>query len=300
MSTNLIKQNKFEAPVELGVADAVVAGLAKRFDGTTADTPAGYKLVIGGLAECRTLRKQVTEAHRELKESALRWGNACDAEKRRVIALITEVEEPLKTERKRVDDEKERIKQEKLDAARREAEAKERAEREERQKAERVERERIQKEQQAESKRLAEENAKLLAKIEESKRKNREEEERLAAAQKKIDEQRAEIEREKEEAAAKALAAQELVERQKREKAEAIEQSERDKEAAQPREEQHPWDREKLRILASNIGAFGIPEVNSPWAQYIIDSVNTDLNDIRLYILRETDPEYPVEEVGHE
>jgi len=64
--------------------------------------------------------------------------------------------------------------------------------------------------------------------------------------------------------------------------------------------EQHPWDREKLRILASNIGAFGMPEVNSTWAQYIIDSVKTDLNDTRLFILRQTDPEHPVEEVGHE
>lgn len=106
MSTHIVEKS-FQAPVELGVADAVIAGLAKRLQGAKADTPAGYEVVRRGLAECRTLRRQAKDGHRELKESALRWGRACDNELRRVNDLVIEVERPLVDDMLAAEDRKE-------------------------------------------------------------------------------------------------------------------------------------------------------------------------------------------------
>jgi chromosome segregation ATPase len=269
----------FAAPVELGVADAVVAGLAKRLDGAVADTPAGYEVVRKGIAECRTLRVQAKKAHKELKQSALEWGRACDAELRRVTALIETVELPLKQEKARVDDEKERLKREKEEAARLEREAKERAEREKREAEEAAERERIRKEQAAEAARIAEENKKLQAKIEEQKRKHREEEERLAEERRKIDAEREAIEKEKREKAEAERREQMRVEAERRKKEEAKLEAEREAEAKRLRDEPRP-DSEKLLQLAEYLDSINMPDVETRWAKHILESVACDLDEI--------------------
>ena len=43
----------FQAPVEVGVTDELIAGIAKRLKGATADTATGYEVVRQGVAECR-------------------------------------------------------------------------------------------------------------------------------------------------------------------------------------------------------------------------------------------------------
>ena len=68
--------------LHLGVADDVIAGLALRVKGAKADTPAGMKIIIGALAECRKLKRQATGNHKDLKESALKLCQSLDTEKR--------------------------------------------------------------------------------------------------------------------------------------------------------------------------------------------------------------------------
>jgi hypothetical protein len=287
METAITKKT-FSAPVELGVADAVVAGLRQRLEGASAETPAGYQIVRRGIGECRSLRGQVKQAHKDLKQSALEWGRACDAELRRVTGLIEDVELPLRAEKQRVDDEKLRIKREKEEAERLEREEQERvereerekseaAEREEREKAEAAEREIIRQQQKAEWKRLEEETAKLREQRMAQERKQREEEELLAIERKKVEDEKAAIrealEKERRDQEAK-LAAEEQarIEAEEREAAERL------------REERKP-DTEKLEDLAGKLSDYELPEVSTAWAESVLDQVDSDLENCALKIL---------------
>ncbi len=268
MSVDLTER-KFQAPVELGVAESVIAGLAKRVEGAKADTPAGYEVVRKGLAECRNLRKKAKESHRELKESALRWGQACDAELRRVNGLIQEVEFPLKDEKKRVDDEKERKRIEKIEAKRRDQEEKERAERE-----------RIQKEQEAERARLEEERKQIEAEREAALKKQREEEARLAEERRKLQEEKDNLEAERRQREEEERKKIEAAERKHREELEAKRRKEAEAEAKRLREERQP-DSEKLLSLGVALAKYEMPEMSTPWGLAVIGTVMDDLLSIQ-------------------
>ena len=129
--------------VEYNVSNAAIAELKSKYGGLTADTPQGYEDVKTALKEVSGYRIAVENKRKELKADALEYGRKVDAEAKRIQALIAEVEEPLKLEKKKVDDEKDRIAREKVEAERRELErlrAEEQARKEAAEQAERAKR----------------------------------------------------------------------------------------------------------------------------------------------------------------
>lgn len=145
--------------------NAVTAGidtLKQRYTGLRIigiDDKNGYEAVRTGLAELRSTRVAVEEARSTFKRPLLDIGNAIDAEAKRITAEIVNIEDPLRQEKKRIDDEKDAIKAAKV------AEE-QRLIREEQEKIARAAREKAEKEasEQAERNRLlAEENARLKA-----------------------------------------------------------------------------------------------------------------------------------------
>ena len=102
-------------PIELGVADSVIAELGARLNGITADTPTRYQMVKAGIQETRHLRTGVDRSRKELKRDPTEFCRKVDAEARRLTHLLLEIENPLKDEKDRVDDEKELIKKEKAE-----------------------------------------------------------------------------------------------------------------------------------------------------------------------------------------
>lgn len=285
---------QFSAPMNLGVADEVIAGLIGRLSGLEADTPAGYEMVKAGIAEVRTFRVGVENSRKKLKQSALAWGKAVDTEAKRVTAMLWEIEEPLKSRKAIVDDEKERIKQEKVEAirkaqeakelaAREEAERKERFEREQREIAEAAERERERKERAEERAKLDAERTELNRLRAEQAQRDRIEQERLDAERQKLASEREAIDaerREREDAERKRQAEAARVEREKqeaaarkeREEKEAEDRKQREEEAARIAEERKP-DAVKLREFADNlVESIAWPICNTKWAGDLIDS----------------------------
>lgn len=183
-------------PVVYGVADEAIAELKERFNGLTATTTSGYESVRTAIATTRKLRVEIEEKRVALKKDALEWGRKVDAEAKRLTSLLLEIEEPLKLEKQRVDDEKERVRREKEEAERARVEAILREQREKEEARARAERE-------AEAKRLAEERAaleaeraKLAAEMAAEAERQRAERERIDAEQRKVaDQQRQERER---------------------------------------------------------------------------------------------------------
>ena len=307
-TTLITKPETFAAPVELGVADELISGLSKRLSGAKADTVEGYKIVRGGLAECRTLKRQVTDAHKELKASALSWGQACDAEKRRVIDLIIDVAKPLQAEKDRVDNEKERVKQAKLDAERKAEEAKQEALRKAREAIERAETERLRKEQEADA---AIERAEVerLRKEQEAKdaavRKQQEAQaERLEEQRQQLISDRADARREQQEEEKRiddrrrllAVEAEALAQKQRKLEAEERKEADRkqkmiddfnaskqrviDEEAAAALIEECKPDIVRLRELATALGEYNLPDLKTAWADRIVDDVDKSLKAI--------------------
>ncbi len=86
--------------------DALFERLADEVIGRKAGTPAGYKLVMSGLAKCRGMRTAIEKQRKSLKSDALKWGRTVDGEARRLTELINDIEEPLVATRKEEDDRK--------------------------------------------------------------------------------------------------------------------------------------------------------------------------------------------------
>lgn len=185
--------------VSLGVADETLAELRERFIGLTAETPAKYEQVRAAIADLRTVRVDVEKSRKELKADALEFGKRVDAEAKRITNALLEIEEPLKLEKQRIDDEKDRLRREKAEQERSRIEAELEARR---LKAE-EERQRIEAERKAEQDRIEAEQAA--------------ERERLALERQELDRQRAEIEAKQREA----REAQEVIERAERERLDA-------------------------------------------------------------------------------
>ena len=116
--------------VKYSVTDAEIAILRERFDGLTCDTPQQYEVVRVAIAEIRDLRVAIEKRRIELKADALEYGRRVDREASRITRELEQIEAPLKERKRAIDDERERIRQQAIEAKRREIEAQLRAQRE--------------------------------------------------------------------------------------------------------------------------------------------------------------------------
>lgn len=293
MSTSL--QAPFEKKViEFGVADKTVADLRKRYGGlkiADAKDTKGYRVVQEAIADVKSVRVGVEKSRVAMKESALEYGRRVDAEAKRVTALLAAIEQPLVTEKKRIDDEKAAAKRaaEEAEKARiaAEIEAKRKADQQRIEAEQKAERERIAA-QQAEMDRERQKLAAARAVFEAERAKERERQEVEAAkireanrkAQAEIDARNAEI-------AAAQAAESEKIENQRRELArleqqridalraerEAEEKAKRDREAAEAkrikeleaakRVEAMKPDREKAAAMAAVLASLQWPEAST-------------------------------------
>lgn len=106
-----IVTNNIHQPIKFDVTNEAIRTLWKRLTGLKADTPANYFAVKSGITEVRTLRVRVDATRKELKEDALKYGRLVDSEAKRITDLLVAIEEPLKAEKQKADDAKEREKQ---------------------------------------------------------------------------------------------------------------------------------------------------------------------------------------------
>jgi len=252
-------------PVELGLADEVIAGLKGRLEGLKADTHQGYLLVRAAIGEVRTYRTGVEKARKALKASALDWGKKVDAEARRVTDLLIEIETPLKEEKFRIDDKADRLRKEKEEDARNEALAKECEEREAREAEEKIKREVECKKREAEIASLAAQR-KILE----------EQREQLEAEQKEL---RESIEKERQAVAAEREAVEadkRAVEEEANKKRETIEEAERKVRAKAETErlaEERKPDREKLKDFGDKIQGLNAPQLKTDWGNGVLAKI---------------------------
>lgn len=267
--------------VEYSVSDAAIEQLRARYTGLTIQSTADYERVRVGIGEVRDIRVQVEKTRVELKADALAYGRKVDTEAKRITTLLLEIEEPLKIEKAKVDDEKARVKREKEEAERAAIATELKAKLDAEEAAQKAERDRIAAEQQAESDRLAKERAELekeRAAAEEERRKAQaiiDEQNRIAQA--KLDEEAAKLKAEREKLA------REQFEREAKERAEADARAKVEREAAEKkaREEREAEERERLAALAPDrekmtafaeaIATIAPPVVNSSEAMHYLD-----------------------------
>ena len=102
--------------IKYNVTDAAIAELKEKYAGLVITDHASYETVRLAIADCRTRRTDVEARRKELKAAALEYGRRVDGEAKRITAALLEVEEPLKAEKQKIDDEKARIKKEKEEA----------------------------------------------------------------------------------------------------------------------------------------------------------------------------------------
>lgn len=297
--TIVAKELKSTHVVEYSVSDAAIDKLRERYTGLTIANTADYERVRVGIGELRDIRVQVEKTRVELKADALAYGRKVDAEAKRITSLLLEIEEPLKLEKQKVDEEKARVKREKEEAERAKIEAELKAKREaeeaeaarikaEQEAIERAERERIAAEQKAEAERLAKERAALEAEraAAEAERlkaqaiideQNRLERERIEAEQAKLREERERLAREQFEREAKERAEREAREKLEREAAEARRRAEIEEEEREHRAAMAP-DFVKLAEYAKAILAIPSPDVNTSEAVHYLHHANEHLN----------------------
>lgn len=266
---------KFEAPVTL-LADEFLIGVRGRLQGITADTPAKYQVVRQGLAELRGIRKGLGESKAQLKMDAREWCDKVEAEYKRVLALVLEIEEPLKLEKDKVDSVKAEKRLEKIAEARAEQDKKDR-----------IERERIQRQQH-------DEQAKLDAQRKEIEKQEAEAKERIRLAEVNLDAERRVMEKERQRLIDEEIARHEIfreAERVEREKLEAEERKVADlaellriqtenAEAKRLFEARRP-DREKIKAFADEVTGFvDWPEMTGSWGKSIMEQARIDFIQI--------------------
>lgn len=270
-------------PVELGVADKVIDGLRARLTGLSADTQPGYQIVKAGISEVRGYRTGVNRSRKALKASALDWGRKVEAEAKRVTDLLLAIEEPLKEEKARIDDEAERLRKETEEQLRLTVLAKELAEKEEREaevaaqrEAERKEREveatKIQKQREAlelDRKRLAEEQLEWQRELDSR-------EGVLAAERAKIEADKQAIQenarKERELKESKAALVKLREEREKFAEAEKVRFAEEQAEQERLAEERKP-DREKLEDFGDRLQSVEIPRLKTDWGKGVLEKI---------------------------
>jgi septal ring factor EnvC (AmiA/AmiB activator) len=100
------------AVIKYSVTDAVIGELKAKYAGLKIVDTASYENVRVAIGEVRDIRVSVENHRKHLKATALEYGRNVDAEAKRITALLEDVENPLKSEKAKVDDEKARIKAE--------------------------------------------------------------------------------------------------------------------------------------------------------------------------------------------
>ena len=294
--------------VEYNVSDEAISQLRDQYDGLTAETPEKYEECRLAIANVRDLRVKVEKTRKELKADALAYGRKVDAEAKRITAKLTEIEEPLKLEKAKIDDEKARKKREKEEAEQRAREEAARIEREKREAEERAERERIKAEQEAERKALeaereklakerAEHEAKLQAERDAAAERERIAQEKLAkereAAEAKQREEQAKLEEDRRKVAAERERLERIAferqakERAEREAREAAERKEAERlrilelaEQETKRREAMKPDVEKVRDFAKTLADIVPPNLESEEAKSVIESSQVAIGNI--------------------
>jgi hypothetical protein len=138
------------------VSEAVIAALREKCAGLTCDTPEAYEETRVAIGNIRDTRVAIETRRVELKADAIAYGRMVDSEAKRYLALLVEIETPLKAKKDAVDEAKERAKAEKEAAKKAALEAEILAKREAEEAAAKVLRE-------AEAAKLAAERAELDA-----------------------------------------------------------------------------------------------------------------------------------------
>lgn len=286
------------SPVELGVADEVIAELKGRLMGLKADTHPGYEMVSAGIAEVTKYRTGVIKSGKVLKAPAIAYQKNVNAEVNRVVGLFLEIETPLREEKASVDDEAERRRKEKEESERLAIESKERAEREAREAEEKAEREAEEQERQAEAAHLEAKRKELEAgqmKLAEDRR----EQQKVQIQQRRdianelfaLEEKKRAVEEEaRKEREEKAAAEREVRDEEHREKkrVEANARIVQEKADAERLAEERKPDREKLEDMVARLTAFELPTVTTMWGRgisilahdLIIDAAREIQNDI--------------------
>jgi len=135
------------------------ANLAEQVDalrGHSFGTPALYREGTKAIGTCRSLRVQIEERRKLLKQDSLEYGRKVDSVAKELTAIIEAVEQPLKDAKRLVDDAKEQAKRDAAEAERRRVEEEIRAKRE-------AEEQALREQRKAEEERLAEERRQLAA-----------------------------------------------------------------------------------------------------------------------------------------
>lgn len=268
-------------PVEYSVSDAALEELKAEYSGLTISNTAEYEVVRKAIGHCRDLRVATESKRKELKADALEYGRKVDSEAKRITEALLSIEEPLKLEKSKVDDEKARVKKEKEDALQAKMEAELQAKREAEEAAAKAERDRIAAEQKIEADRLAAERAELEAEraaVEAERQKqqaiideqNRAQQAKLDAEAAKLKAERDAIEREKFQQEAKIRAEREATEKVEREAAEKKAREEAAKAEAERLAAMAP-DREKLAGFALTLRSLKPPMVSSLEAQQAME-----------------------------
>ena len=172
------------SPTEEAIAELSVKYLALRVDGPT--DKEGYAVIHKARMATKTMRIEIEKRRKELKADSITYGRAVDARAKHLTALVEPIETHLLAEEKIVDDEKERIKNERRLREEAFIKAKEDAEKAEAKRIADEEAARIKAEQDAENERLRVEREKLeaeqdaLRKAEEAQEKKRVEDQQAA------------------------------------------------------------------------------------------------------------------------
>lgn len=267
--------------------DATIAAMREKylkFKVKSIDDEDSYLACKSAHKEVRGIRIDIEEKRKELKALSLEVGRAVDNEARRLTAGVSVIEKHLHDQRRVVEDEQKRIKDEK--------ERSEQLELERFRKAEEEEQERIRKEKEDELRAEQDRLEKIRLEQEEKERKIKEAQDKIEADKKAIAEDKSRIEREKIEAVqAKKKAEQDEKDRIAREKkhAEDIEKAKKDaaakaikdKEEADKKAQEEKIEKQKrasdidkLLELARVIKAIEVPKVESDAAEEILMQVD--------------------------
>lgn len=112
-----------KSPILYRVSDAKIDEIRAEFKGIKILDSKDYERCTKAIGICRSLRTDVEKCRKELKEDALEYGRRVDAEAKRLTKRLEEIEEPLKAEKSRVDEEKERAKRKAEEEKRKKLEA---------------------------------------------------------------------------------------------------------------------------------------------------------------------------------
>lgn len=85
-----------KAVVNLNINDTRIADVKVQLEGV--DATKDFKGAKEAAKTCQTMRATLTEAHKVQKAESLAFGRTLDAEKRRLLALIAEIEDPIRAQ----------------------------------------------------------------------------------------------------------------------------------------------------------------------------------------------------------